>query len=285
MTAQQHDEGPAAPTAADDADPSTTALDKRLVQERNHVSVLHWLHRFGWLTSRMLAALVWSDAAQPLAMARRTLKVLAAQKLVICRPLPKGGAAYLVAAKGARYLRERFGIHAVSGNNLALGNPVHRACSNWFLIGAHQQGLDIVTEHEIASERGPIRYLKGKSPDGLVVCEGHAIWIECENAPKSRAERRKIVALVEQNIGHETFTELAPELFLSRVAIVATTWEALRSIAASFEEALRLGEIRYGQIAEVDVCVLAISESLTPGERIDANLWFDLIGADPRVNE
>jgi hypothetical protein len=115
-------------------------LDKRLVQERNRAAVLKWLARFGWLTSRMVAALVWPDAAQAQAMARRTLKALTDEKLVIARALTKGGSAYLLSAKGARLLLEQAGVHAQSGNSLAIGNPVHRACSNWYLIYAVQRG-------------------------------------------------------------------------------------------------------------------------------------------------
>ena len=158
--------------SADDLTPVT--LDKRLVGERNRTDVLTWLARFGWLTARMVPALVWADAAQGQAMARRTLKALADDKLIITRPLPKGGAAYLLSAKGAKLLHEQTGMAAESGNALALGNPVHRAYSNWYLIRALQRGLSIVTEHEIATERGPCRVLKGKQADGLVIADDGA---------------------------------------------------------------------------------------------------------------
>ena len=52
------------PIGAQADDEGTVPLDKRLVQERNRTAVLHWLWRFGWLTSRMLAALVWPEAAR-----------------------------------------------------------------------------------------------------------------------------------------------------------------------------------------------------------------------------
>lgn len=56
-------------TPADDSAPAT--MDKRVIGERNRTDVLTWLARFGWLTGRMLTALVWPDAAQGQAMARR----------------------------------------------------------------------------------------------------------------------------------------------------------------------------------------------------------------------
>lgn len=263
-------------TPADNSAPVTQ--DKRVIGERNRTDALTWLARFGWLTGRMLAALVWPDAAQGQAMARRMLKTLSDEKLIISRPLPKGGAAYLLSAKGARLLTEQTGTVAESGNALALGNPVHRACSNWYLIRAVQQGLAVVTEHEIASERGPCRVLKGKQADGLVIADGGAcIWLECEHSAKSRPERHKTVALVADCLGGECRVEIAPGLWLTRLAVVATNEQALRWMAASFLDAHRNGLLRDSQVAEVDACLLPISESLVPGDAVDGNMWWEVL--------
>lgn len=257
---------------------TAASLDKRLVQERNRTAVLKWLARFGWLTSRMVAALVWPDAAQALAMTRRTMKALTDEKLVISRPLTKGGAAYLLSAKGARLVQEQAGVPAQSGNSLAIGNAVHRSCSNWYLIYAVQRGLAVVTEHEIATERGPCRVLKGKQADGLVIAEGGAcIWLECEHSHKSQPERHKTVALVQNCIGGSSQVELAPGLWLARVAIVATNTQALRWMAASFQDAQRRGQLKESQLCEVEACLLPVSESLVPGEVVEGNLWRDLL--------
>lgn len=261
---------------ADDTAPVTP--DKRVIGERNRTDVLTWLARFGWLTGRMVAALVWPDAAQAQAMARRMLKALTDDKLVISRSLPKGGAAYLLSAKGARLLNEQTGMAAESGNTLALGNPVHRACSNWYLIRALQQGHAVVTEHEIASERGPCRVLKGKQADGLVIADGGAcVWLECENSAKSRPERHKTVALVQDCLGGENQVEIAPGLWLARLAVVATNEAALRWMAASFLDAHRSGLLRDSQVAEVDACLLPVSESLVPGDAVDGSMWWDVL--------
>jgi hypothetical protein len=259
-------------------DGTPAPLDKRIVGERNRTDVLTWLARFGWLTARMVAALVWKDAAQAPAMARRTLKALADDKFVITRPMPKGGAAYLLSARGARLLGEQTGLVAESGNALALGNPVHRACSNWHLIRAAQRGLSVVTEHEIAVGRGPCRVIHGKQADGLVIADdGACIWLECENSAKSRPERHKTVALVQSCLGGELQVEISPGLWLARVAIVATNEAALRWMAASFLDAHRGGTLRDSQIADVDAHLLPISESLVPGDGHDGNLWWDIL--------
>lgn len=263
-------------TPADDSPPVTQ--DKRVIGERNRTETLAWLGRFGWLTGRMVAALVWPDAAQGQAMARRMLKTLSDEKLIISRPLPKGGAAYLLSAKGARLLTEQTGMVAESGNALALGNPVHRACSNWYLIRAVQQGLAVVTEHEIASERGPCRVLKGKQADGLVIADdGACTWLECEHSAKSRPERHKTVALVAECLGGERQVEIAPGLWLARIAVVATNEQALRWMAASFLDAHRSGILRDSQVADVDACLLPVSESLVPGDAVDGSMWWDVL--------
>lgn len=268
----------ALPTGAEEGETAATRPDNRVVQERNRTEVLLWLWRFGWLTSRMIAALVWHDAAQPLAMTRRTLKALVEEKLVISRALSKGGAAYLLAAKGARLLKEQTGVDAQSGNALAIGNPVHRACSNWFLIQAVHRGLQIVTEHEIATERGPCRVLRGKTADGLVIAEdGACVWLECEHSKKGATERHKTVALVQDCIGADTLVELAPGRWLARVAVVATNEQALRWMAASFQAAHRQGLLRDSQVGDVDVCLLPVSESLVPGEAVEGNMWWDIL--------
>lgn len=262
-------------TQADDSTPMT--LDKRIVGERNRTDVLTWLARFGWLTSRMVAALVWSDAAQAQAMARRTLKALTDDKLVIARAMPKG-TVYVLSAKGSRLLTEQTGMEAEGGNALALGNPVHRAASNWYLIRAVQQGLGVVTEHEIATERGPRRVLKGKQAEGMVIADdGRCVWLECENSQKSRPERYKTISLVRECIGGERQVELAPGLWLARLALVATNEQALRWMSASFQDAHRTGRLTDSQVAEVDVCLLPISVSLVPGDAIDGNLYWDVL--------
>ncbi|WP_288379008.1 hypothetical protein [uncultured Massilia sp.] len=259
-------------------DTLSTPLDKRVIGERNRTDVLTWLARFGWLTGRMVASLVWADAAQAHAMARRTLRNLADDKLIIMRAMPSGGAAYLLSAKGARLLSEQTGMTAESGNALALGNPVHRACSNWYLIRAVQQGYDIVTEHEIATERGPCRVLRGKQADGLVVAaDGACIWLECEHSAKSRPERHKTVALVQECLDSDQQVEIAPGFWLARLAVVATNEQALRWMSASFMDANRGGLLRDSQVASVDVCLLPISKSLVPGDPVDGNMWWDVV--------
>ena len=71
--------------------------------------------------------------------------------------------------------------------------------------------------------------------------------------------------------------EIAPGLWLARLAVVATNEQALRWMAASFLDAHRTGLLRDSQVAEVDACLLPVSESLVPGDAVDGNLWWDVL--------
>ncbi len=255
----------------------TTPLDKRIIGERNRLTLCRYLHRFGWLTSRMLARLVWGDASQSWPMARRTLKALQDDGMVIKRALPQGGDAYLLSAKGARFLNEHEGLDASSGHSLALGNPVHRACSNWYLIDALRNGWQVITEHEISTDRSPVRVLDGKQPDGILLGEGEAVWVECENAWKSTSARKSVVAFCSRHLDQDNMTMITPDYPLRQVAVVATNMDALRHIASSFQQAFRDQSIREGQLQMVNVALLPISKSLVPSEQVDGNLWADVL--------
>lgn len=243
-----------------------TALDKRLVGEQNTLAILTHLHRFGWLTSRMLATLVWPAAKHSQAMARRTLKTLTDQKLVIKRALAEGGDCYVLSASGARWLSKQAGITAKAGSALKLGNAVHRACSNWYLITRLLAGDVVWTEYEIQSGRAPLVTVAGKTPDGLVETAFGLVWIEVENAWKNRAERAKVIGFCRQCLlpGGE-MAELAPNVYLFRVAIVSATSEALRSMAQSLADAHASGDFSDAQAGDVELAHLPVDKSLAAG--------------------
>jgi hypothetical protein len=258
--------------------PEPVPADKRLTGERQTQALLVWLHRFGWLTSRMVAALVFPSASQSWPLARRLLKKMLADKLVLVRALPQGGDVYLLSVKGARLLKDATGANAQSGQALPTGDAIHRACGNWFLIAQVQAGLGIWTEHEIAAGRAPVQTLNGKQADGLVLHDdGQVTWLEIENAWKNRARRETVVSLATRHLGKDQLTEVGPGLHLARLAVVATGVDALRSMAGSFQEAHRLLIASELTLACVDVAVLPISPSLVPGERADGNLWWDVM--------
>lgn len=243
-----------------------TSLDKRLVGEQNTLATLTHLNRFGWLTSRMTAALVWPAATQAQAMARRTLKTLTDQKLVIKRALPEGGDCYVLSTAGARWLSERADITTKAGSALKLGNAVHRACSNWYLISRLLAGDVVWTEYEIQSGRAPLVTVAGKTPDGLVETPFGLVWVEVENAWKNRAERAKVVGFCQQCLlPGSDMAELAPNAHLFRVAIVSATGEALRSMTQSLADAHASGDLSDAQAGDIELAHLPLDKSLVAG--------------------
>lgn len=257
--------------------------DKRLIGEKNAMTVLTWVWRFGWLSSRMIAALVWPTASQSWPMARRTLKKMLADKLVLVRALPQGGDVYLLSVKGARLLQDATGVKAKGGQSLPTGNAIHRACGNWHLISQVQAGLGVWTEHEIASGLAPVHTVNGKLFDGLVVHDDGLITAcEVENAWKNRSRRQSVVEVATRHLGRDTLTRIGvdpagQELYLARLSVVCTSVDALRSMAASFIEAHRMLTASEMCLAAVDVSVLPVSPGLVPGEPSTGNLWWDVI--------
>jgi hypothetical protein len=194
----------------------------------------------------------------------------------------------LLSVKGARLLNEMTGLAATSGQSLATGNAMHRACGNWYLIAQVQAGYDIFTEHEIASGCAPFQTLNGKQFDGLVVHppEDNGTRLVCaaevENAWKNRQRRQASVDTATRHLGRSTMTRVGvddhgTDLYLARMVIVATNVDALRSMAASFAESHRLQIASEMCLACVDVCMLPVSPSLVPGEAVEGNMWWDVI--------
>lgn len=252
------------------------AIDKRIIGERNTLAILTNLNRFGWLTSRMISVLVWPTAKQAPAMARRAVKTLADEKLILRRPLPDGGDCYTLSAAGARMLSEATGLTARSGASLPLGNTVHRACANWYVIGHILDGTTVWTEHEIQTGVAPVVSVDAKVPDALLETPFGLIWVEVENAWKNRSERSKVVRFSSRYLPvSNRLAELAPDVYLVRVAIVGTNVDALRAMCRTFNEAFLQGDISESQAADVELVLLPVDKSLVGGVPVAGSLWYD----------
>lgn len=253
------------------------SIDKRIIGEQNKLAILVNLHRFGWMTGRMLAALIWPTANQAAAMARRTTKVLVDEKLVLRRALPDGGECFALSAAGARRLIVEAGINAVSGKPLPLGNPVHRACANWYAIRQMLNGHKVVwTEHEIQCGRAPLVSIDGKTPDVMLETEFGLVWVEVENAWKSKAERIKILNFSIANLATgEEKKKLVPDTYLFRVHIVGTNPDSLRAMWRTYDEAFKRKLINETQASNIEFALLPVDKSLIAGEEKSGNLLYD----------
>lgn len=257
------------------------AQDKKLKGAQNKLAILKFLARFGWLTAPMVAALAWPESAQGQAMARRTLAGMLDAKMVLKRSLGEGLVCFTLSAAGGRMLMERTGIKAPSGASLLLGNPTHRACSNWFVIAKINSGFKVWTEHEIQSGHAPLHSVSGKVPDALVMTDFGLLWVEVENAWKNRSEREKVVRFCTAHLPltslHE-MQELAPEHYLFRVVIVGTTPESLRAMVRSYSDAYAAQELSESQAFDVELVYQPLTSRFTPAQApVSGSLWYDAL--------
>jgi len=256
-------------------------IDKKLIGEANRLAILKWLHRFGWLTSRMISELVWNDIPSKLAMAQRTLANMQKAKLVVKRELPIGGNVHLLGARGADLLKSEYGISAESGSRLKLGNPLHRSASNWYLIRELAKGNEVKTEHEIQTGKVPISKRYGKVADGFVLTKQGVVWLEVENAWKNRGRRAEILKFCADYLGDPEVQEcLWGEWHLFRVEVLAITAESGEAMVRTILEAYQSGFINELALHDLWLIYAPMSSGLIyPDEdRIKSyQAWYGLI--------
>lgn len=193
--------------------------DGRIIAHDNEVRVLRALHRFGWLRTRDLAALVWQQwqthplnepdfeppaaSASQLRMAQRTMCRLFQAHQVLRGQAPNGSTIYALAEAGARRL-QRLGVPAKSGKDLVRSFSSaqfrHRSIANAIAIGAIIAGLRVSTEREIAQNRwlGGNAGIAGKKPDVLLHHGGRIWWVEVEKSRKNAKDYAQLLKWLEQ---------------------------------------------------------------------------------------
>ncbi|MFH1495665.1 MAG: replication-relaxation family protein [Pseudomonadota bacterium] len=189
--------------------------DGREIARQNELRVLKALHKFGWLRTRDLAALLWvkvkthikqgfmpvilSVDATALRMAQRTLARLRRDRKVIFTGAPDGSMIYGLAEAGARQLTT-LAIPAKSGKDLvrrvSLSHYHHRRLANEIAILAVLQGFRVATETEISCGQwfGGQCGIEGKKPD-VVVRDGKRIWwVEVERSRRNKKDYQRLLA-------------------------------------------------------------------------------------------
>lgn len=187
--------------------------DGRILARQNDERILTALHRFGWLRTRDLAALLWTSGKRrgrgfqltlmllpptAMRMAQLTLARLTRMHKVNRIQAPDGSWLYGLAESGARQLG-RLGIEAKSGKDLlrrvSLSHFHHRRLSNEVAILASLQGFDIVTEIEVASGKwfGGMKGIEGKKPDVLVIDAQSVVWVEIERSRRNNKDYAKLI--------------------------------------------------------------------------------------------
>lgn len=184
-----------------------TKQDGREAARANDERVLKALHKFGWLRTRDIAALLWMPRVKreghgfqvvrievsPTArrMAQRTLRRLRQQHKVIWIQAPDGSTIYGLSEAGAREL-QNLGIPAKSGKDIirrvSMSHYHHRRLANEVAVSALLQGYRASSEHEIATGKwlGGMDGVAGKKPD-VVVRSGKDNWfVEVERSAANR---------------------------------------------------------------------------------------------------
>ena len=183
-----------------------TPKDGRAVALENEVRVLRALHRFGWLRTRDVAALIWQPWAEtptgepklaPLAptpsglrMAQRTLRRLRERRQVLSGKAPNGSTIYALATGGSHRL-QALGVPASTGKDqlrrFSAAQFVHRSVANEVAIGGILAGFRASTEREIAQNKwlGGAQGIAGKKPDVLLQAGGRIYWCEVEHSRKN----------------------------------------------------------------------------------------------------
>lgn len=214
-----------------------TNKDGRAIARENEVRVLRALHRFAWLRTRDLAALVWqrwarSPAGEPdlkppvatdtgLRMAQRTLKRLRDKRLVLSSRAPDGSVIYALAEAGARAL-QHIGVAATTGKDLmrtfSTAHYRHRCIANEIAVGSILAGYRVSTEREIAQGLwlGGEDGIAGKKPDVLIRSGDTVWWVEVERSRKNATDYARLLQWLGA-VAQDAFRATGPVLLGEKV--------------------------------------------------------------------
>lgn len=193
------------------------AVDGRVTAHDNEMRVLRALHRFGWLRTRDIAALLWSpwQKATPrdaptlsarkatssgLRMAQKTLKRMHLNWLLLKGSGPDGSVLYALAEAGVRALSGSGVSGAASGKDLirsfSAAHFRHRCIANEIAISGVVQGFKVSTEREISQGRWPWGKdgVAGKLPDVLLRSGRQLWWVEVERSRKNARDYTNLIS-------------------------------------------------------------------------------------------
>ena len=171
---------------------------------------LNWVHRFGWIRTAELGAMLWPSTAPASAtrQANRIVKSWVKRGLVIERELPdRAGRALVLAQRGVDLLAEN-DVKAATGKDIGklIDDPDwhpplkyepwwlppktwrHDLLAAGILAELHRQGWAVFPEREIRQRAGWL----AKLPDGLAVRGADVAWLEVERASKTGADGRQL---------------------------------------------------------------------------------------------
>ena len=235
--------------------PAPTAATTRAQAREHEALMLYWLHRFGYLTSTQVAALVYPSYRQAEHLARRVLLRLERRGLVLRRPgAPGERGYYALAQEGARVVIDVYDVQAISGKDVLRLISPHRCFANDAVIRLLRSGTKRVwTEREIQRGAVPFRRLGIKIPDALAAdVEGGVTWVEVEACRRGGRDLKALAEWLVHTAFPPSLNFLVPldspqdTLFLERVRFVLAVPQA-RSLPQRLHGALDhlLGRLDY----------------------------------------
>lgn len=226
------------------------------IAQSNELKVLKAIHKFGWLRSKDLAALIWSKhrnktfaeildtgldvSDSALRMAQRTIKRLRQQQKVLKATAIDNSEIYGLAQAGANQLRE-LEIPASSGRNLvrsvSSGYFHHRRISNEIallcMLGSYKVSgeLEVQTGNWFAGEYG----IYGKKPD-VVARQSRDLWLfEVERSRKNQKDYEGLIKwLLTLKVSNHSIL-ISDQLYTIRQVVFVCT----KSFKAKIEEDLK----------------------------------------------
>lgn len=189
------------------------------IAELNQLTVLRYLHRFGWLRTRDIAILVWQSrqrtpATPPtllptaptpsaLRMAQRTVARMSEKKLILKAKAPNGSVLYALSESGARLLRN-IGMPATSGKDAirksSAAHFLHRCIANEIAISGLLDGYKVSTENEILRARwfGKENGWLNKKADVILRNKQILYWVEVERSRKNQKDYQALLHWLQQ---------------------------------------------------------------------------------------
>ncbi len=269
--------------------------DGNIVAEQNREATVRWLHRFGGLTTRQLARLVWPGMSAGMRMAQITIRSLLDDRLVLVRSLHNGGSIYVLGDNGARLLR-KLGVDGASARghrDLVFKKPMHRFIANEFLIDQHQEGLRIWTEFEVQRRLAPVPEIIFKSqpklPDGVIDNDSYLSWVEVENSFKSRERLGSLVQVANHLFGTPDGGRISKNDVHGQydtLVFVSHRRERLLSVLRCLQEALDNRTITGDVLRHIDLVHVSMSTGFIwggPISNVSAEVFLTTLAKRSRI--
>lgn len=183
------------------------------IARRTEHEILQWLLRFGWLTTKQIAALL-HDAERhksfdiALRWTQTTLKRMHGKHWIASVKEPFREARHAIAAKGCREI----GVSIAYAKDALRYDSAHREACNWMAIRFEltcrvNPGWEMWTEQEIQRNLAPFKAYAEKMPDVLLLTNKGFVWVEVETCRRSQKDVEKLLNWLTTAVGRYEYSK------------------------------------------------------------------------------